>query len=375
MKQCGEQSLQNSSASNEKNQDDIDKIIFTIKQEDHSVEDNPLLSNGSEVEKQIEEKIDLVSHSDCAVLISGETGVGKERVAKRIHQLSGRKNGPWVAVNCAAIPAELFESEFFGYQKGAFTGAVRDHLGYFREAHGGTLFLDEIGELPLSQQCKLLRVIQEGEVRAVGSCNQQKIDVRIIAATNRNLAKEVEEEKFRRDLFYRINVIPIEIPPLRERRDDIAILAKAFIEKEIRSKALDSMAVSKAQWQNLLSYDWPGNIRQLGHEIERSILLGLKTKELTFFASSITGCGGSIAVNEDDVSSAEYSKLVQILNDSKDIDNKVFPLVETIKALEKILIVRALKKSSGRIYGSKGAADLLGVKGTTLASKIQKLDI
>jgi len=223
--------------------------------------------------KRIVRHIESIAPSDVTVLITGESGVGKEVVAKLIHKKSKRKNKPFVAINCGAIPKELLESELFGYVKGAFTGASSNKKGLIEEANGGTLFLDEIGELPIDLQVKLLRVLQENEIRPIGSNKSKEINVRFIAATNKNLEEMVKKGLFRKDLFYRLNVIPIHIPPLRERKEDIVPLAKYFIKKFCLKYNVPEKELTKNAIQQLLNYNWDGNVRELEHMIERAVII------------------------------------------------------------------------------------------------------
>ena len=218
-------------------------------------------------------RIEKIAGTDATVLQYGESGTGKELVARAIHQLSGRANGPFVAVNCAAIPEGLMEAEFLGAEKGAYTGAYATRKGKFEAAIGGTLFLDEIGELPLSIQPKLLRALQEGKVTRVGGNKEIETDVRIIAATNRDLSKEIAAGRFREDLFYRLNVVPINLPPLRQRREDIPRLVEHFVARTARVHSIESAPFPKAMMRKLLDYSWPGNVRELGNVVERLILL------------------------------------------------------------------------------------------------------
>src|ERR1700733_2721660 len=214
----------------------------------------------------------IVATTDASVLILGETGVGKELVARRIHQPSPRHRLPMVRVNCSAIPKELFESEFFGHIRGAFSGASHDRVGRFELADGGTLFLDEVGDMPLEMQPKLLRVLQEGEFEAVGDDRTRRVDVRIIAASNLDLRNAIRVGQFREDLFYRLNVFPIEVPPLRERKDDIAVLAGAFLEAACRRFNRHCFVLTEKQLCQLQDYDWPGNVRELQNVIERAVI-------------------------------------------------------------------------------------------------------
>ena len=247
----------------EVNQNLIDQIIVPGGRE--MVGDSPAMQT-------LQREVDLVADSSLAVLITGETGVGKELVARAVHQRSGRRDRPMVYLNCAALPENLVESELFGHKKGAFTGATRDYRGKFELANGGTLFLDEIGELPLGVQAKLLRTVQSGEVQTLGSENLMHVDVRIVAATNRNLKREAMDGNFRQDLFHRLSVYPIRVPPLRERDCDVPLLAGYFIEKLSVQLNLKGVSLSVDAERALKSYSWPGNIRELEHTISRALL-------------------------------------------------------------------------------------------------------
>ncbi|NMH28629.1 sigma 54-interacting response regulator [Flavobacterium silvaticum] len=288
-----------------------------------------------------------VATADTTVLILGESGTGKERIASSIHMISRRKDGPFIKVNCSALPTNLIETELFGHEKGAFTGAVDKRIGKFELAHKGTLFLDEIGEMPMEIQAKLLRALQEKEIERIGGSNTIKVDVRIVAATNRKLEKEVAEGRFRLDLYYRLNVFPIEIPPLRERREDIPRLAKHFL-KHFASKNHKPVAhLSEKALKGLLQYSWPGNIRELENLMERSVLLSR--------TDTIEEIPLPVNFQDPEMNSSWY--------------------LRTIEENEREHIEAVLKRVNGRIRGVGGAADILGVPPTTLASKIQKLGI
>ena len=290
-----------------------------------------------------------VSESDAPVLIEGETGTGKELVARAIHEKSNRKNHPLIKVNCAAVPHELFESEFFGHLQGAFTGAIKDRMGRFHLADGGTLFLDEVSEIPLELQSKLLRVLQEGSFEKVGDDKTRKVDVRIIAATNRNLQKEMEEGRFRQDLYYRLSVVPIFVPPLKERREDIPLLAAEFIEKLARKSSRARKTLTLENIQKLQAYDWPGNIRELQNVLERSWIISPNE---------------SLEINLESQSSTPAKVIPQaILSEEK------------IKMQEKENLISALNKANGKVYGPGGAAEILGLQPATLAYRIKKLGI
>ncbi|MCF6249376.1 MAG: sigma 54-interacting transcriptional regulator [Desulfobacula sp.] len=300
-------------------------------------------------------QIELVAPTDANVFIFGESGTGKELVAREIHKRSRRKDKPMIKVNCASIPSELYESEFFGHVKGAFTGAIKDRAGRFLAADGGTLFLDEIGELPISLQGKLLRVLQEGTYERIGEETPQHVNVRIIAATNRKIKDDITQGRFRQDLYYRLNVFPIEISPLRNRKEDIRLLTYHFLEKIASEMNRALPEISSAGINQLISYDWPGNVRELRNVIERSIIIS-KNAPLKFTFPDYQP--GSFFVSETGLSSKN-----KILTD------------EEIIFFIRNNILSALKKCQGRIYGEKGAARLLGCAPTTLSSRIKKYNI
>ncbi|MDQ8201249.1 sigma 54-interacting transcriptional regulator, partial [Pelagicoccus enzymogenes] len=293
----------------------------------------------SEPVQQIVSKIELVAATGASVLVTGESGTGKELIAREIHRRSQRKDQPMIRVNCAGIPASLFESELFGHAKGAFTGALRDRPGRFEAAAGGTLFLDEVGEMPFDLQAKLLRVLQEGQYERVGEDRTRHVDVRIIAATNRNLKEEVQEKRFREDLYYRLNVFPIEAPALRERREDIPALVAHFVEHLVKRHGLKMPSVSKSQLQALARYDWPGNVRELQNQVERALITS-RGKSLRFeVPTGESSVGGQVAspVSED-----------AVMNEDQMVE------------LQRRNILNALKVTEGRVYGEDGAASVLG---------------
>ena len=287
--------------------------------------------------------------SDTSILILGESGTGKERIADCIHHLSPRKNHPLVKVNCAALPVNLIESELFGHEKGSFTGATERKIGKFEKADKGTIFLDEIGEMPLELQVKLLRVLQEKEIERIGSKSPTRVDVRIIAATNRNLEKEVAEGRFRLDLYYRLNVFPILLPALRDRKEDIPLLAAHFINYFNRKAGKRVTGLSDKAARNMTAYNWPGNIRELEHVIERSILLAKGT------------------LIEDVALPGIPSKQTEAPNEETRI--------KTIHEIERDHIIAVLKKCNGRIWGPGAAAEALNIPPSTLKSKMVKLGI
>ena len=301
-------------------------------------------------------RVEAVADTPASVLVQGESGVGKELVAHAIHAQSPRADGPLVKVNCASIPKELFESEFFGHVKGAFTGAQRDRVGRFQLADGGTLFLDEVGEIPLELQGKLLRVLQESEFERVGDDITRSVDVRVVAATNRDLEAEIVAGRFREDLFYRLSVFPVEVPPLRERDDDVIQLAQHFLEKTLREFGREPMALTKAQAEELRRYDWPGNIRELKNVIERAVILS-SGKQLRLDLSMPEGVAP--ARNNRTVAAADE----RILTESE------------IRDLTRRNLIRALEAAEWKVSGKGGAAELLGVRPTTLADRIKSMGI
>jgi transcriptional regulator with GAF, ATPase, and Fis domain len=291
------------------------------------------------------------------VLILGETGTGKELIARAIHQASRRGQRQLIKVNCAAIPATLIESEFFGHEQGAFTGATKKRDGRFALAHGGTLFLDEVGELPLDLQSKLLRVLQEGEFEPVGSSQTRKVDVRVIAATNRDLEKSVREGKFREDLYYRLNVFPILLPALRERRADIGILATAFARKYAKRMGRTLDPLSENCLRRLEAYSWPGNVRELQNIIERAV---------------ITSRDGRL--NLDRALPESVNAIAAALTTGENVNHRV-RTVKELEELERQNIIAALDSADWKIAGANGAAQLLGMKPTTLSSRMKAFGI
>lgn len=309
---------------------------------------------------QILRKIELVAPIDTSVLITGESGTGKELVAREIHARSKRAGRPMIKVNCAAIPKDLFESEFFGHVRGAFTGAHRDREGFFRTADGGTLFLDEVSEIPLELQGKLLRVLQEGEYQRVGEEKVHKVDVRVISATNRQLAQEVLAGRFREDLYYRLNVFPFSMPSLRERKEDIPLLVAHFIDLICKKLNRPEPRLTQADIDALTVHDWPGNIRELQNVIERAVI----TSRLDQIDSPASVGQPLTAVPVGEVRSTKpVSGEHEILTEKE------------IRTLEKENIIRALRLCNGKIYGRRGAGEKLGIKPTTLISRMKKMEI
>jgi formate hydrogenlyase transcriptional activator len=308
-----------------------------------------LVGDSHEV-RTILHQIELVAPTSSTVLITGESDTGKELIARAIYTASLRRERPLIRVNCSAIPRELFESEFFGHSKGAFTGAVSDRVGRFELADGGTIFLDEVGELPLDQQAKLLRVLQERQIGRVGKCRSRKIDVRVIAATKRNLKEEVTARRFREDLFFRLNVFPISSPPLRDRPDDIAMLALLFVRRACARAGRLELPISLGDVEGLKAYRWPGNIRELENVVERAVITAGDGRLRFDLPSPVR----SVATFTD--------KAVAHMADVMTADRR--------KALERKSLIAVLRNCEGR-----GAAEVIGVPATTLYSRLKRLQI
>ena len=303
--------------------------------------------------KKVVEQIKVVAPTDASVLILGESGTGKELVARAIHAQSRRRDQPLVSVNCASIPRELFESEFFGHLQGAFTGAVRDRVGRFELADGGTLFLDEVSEIPQELQSKLLRALQEGEFERVGENKVRRINARIIAATNRDLNREMEANRFRPDLYYRLNVFPIEVAPLRRRKEDLRLLATVFLDRACTRFNLPRVRLTPDNIRQLEAYDWPGNVRELQNIIERAVITA-RGGGLHFALSP----GPHPPPSEERTRKAEGVVTEQ-----------------EMKRRQRNNIAAALEQTGGKIYGPDGAAALLGIKPTTLAARVKALGL
>jgi formate hydrogenlyase transcriptional activator len=300
--------------------------------------------------RRVLDDIAMVAPADSTVLIHGETGTGKELIARAVHDLSARKANAFVRLNCAAIPTGLLESELFGHEKGAFTGAIAQRMGRFEVAHRGTIFLDEIGEIPLELQPKLLRVLQEREFERLGSTRTVRTDARLIAATNCDLKMMVDERRFRSDLYYRLNVFPIRVPPLRERAEDIPLLVRHFVKQfsERNNRIIDT--IPSETMEALTRYHWPGNIRELQNVIERAVIF---TK------------GATLTVSLDELKPDAHLKSSQSCES----------LDEILSETERTQILRALENSNGVVSGANGAAARLGIKRTTLQARMQKLGI
>jgi transcriptional regulator with GAF, ATPase, and Fis domain len=307
--------------------------------------------------KKVLTQVELVAPADTSVLIRGESGTGQELVARAIHERSRRRHRPMISVNCASIPRELFESEFFGHVKGAFTGAVRDRIGRFQLADGATLFLDEIGEIPLELQSKLLRVLQEGTFERIGEERTRTVDVRVIAATNRNLDEEAKAGRFREDLYYRLSVFPIEIAPLNQRSEDIAPLALHFLDEISRRLGMAKPKLKKRHVEALQRYSWPGNVRELQNVIERALILA-RSGPLEFDLPDSAGSTGK-----------------RVPREAATVDPSRILSYDELRNLERANVRAALEAARWRVSGPRGAAQLLGIKPTTLASKIKSLGL
>jgi transcriptional regulator with GAF, ATPase, and Fis domain len=308
--------------------------------------------------KRLLRQIDMVAPTDATVLILGESGTGKELVAREVHRRSPRGQRPLIRVNCASVPRELYESEFFGHVKGAFTGAIKDRAGRFEAADGGTLFLDEVAEIPLGLQSKFLRVLQEQQYERVGEERTRSVDVRIIAATNSDLRREMEQGRFREDLYYRLNVFPVEVPPLRHRKEDIPLLAAHFLAQAAKKFKVDLPRFTESQAELLQAYDWPGNVRELQNSTERALISAHNGNLCFDLSASSRDCGTA------------HSDLLIVGAASPALLRE-----EDIKELERANLVAALQQAKWKVHGPGGAAELLGVPPTTLMSRIKKFGI
>jgi PAS domain S-box-containing protein len=344
-----ENELQKAVYENKKLRDQLHNENLALKEEiDRSLMFEEIVG-ASPALRRVLARVSKVAPTDSTVLLTGETGTGKELIARAIHKRSLRRSRPFVSVNCAAVPRDLIASELFGHEKGSFTGALERRLGRFELAEGGTIFLDEVGELPAETQVALLRVLQEREFQRVGGNQSIRADVRVIAATNRDLQAAIAAGSFRSDLFYRLNVFPIEIPPLRERKEDIPVLVEYFIDRFARKIGKKILNINKNSLELLRSYPWPGNIRELQNVIERSVI-----------------------VCDTECFSVDESWLSQR---SLPTEPASQPLSETLASQEKKLIESVLAETKGRVYGRSGAAAKLGLPPSTLDSKIKSLKI
>ncbi|HET8713577.1 MAG TPA: sigma 54-interacting transcriptional regulator [Gemmatimonadales bacterium] len=342
--------------------------------------------------RNVIEQARIVGPTEASVLITGESGTGKELVARAIHEQSPRRRRPLEIVNCACIPRELFESEFFGHVKGAFTGAVRDRVGRFEAANGGSILLDEVAEIPLELQGKLLRVLEGGHVQRVGEDRTHHVNVRAIAATNQNLAHEVERGRFRRDLYYRLCVFPIHVPSLRERREDIALLARHFLRRAAERLGEPEVPLSNRDLAVLQAHDWPGNVRELLHVMERAAILarnGLGGVEvaLQMGGARVAGSAQSDGRQVDETTHvgeathvaeatqvADATRIADATHPSDATTDRVLTQIE-MQNRERSNLLEALRCSGWKLYGPGGAAQLVGVKPTTLASRLRRFGI
>jgi DNA-binding NtrC family response regulator len=316
-----------------------------------------ILVGGSREMRQLQHIIRLVAARRATVLITGETGTGKELGARALHMAGNRRSGPMVAVNCSALPESLLESELFGHVRGAFTGAFQNRIGRFEQAIGGTIFLDEIGELPLDLQTKLLRVLQEREIQRLGSSEIIKVDIRVVAATNCNLPRRIEEGKFREDLFYRLNVVPIEMPPLRRRRDDVPLLASHFVNRVCQAEGIPVKVLMRETLERLCEYSWPGNVRQLENMVEMAVALSGDRRTL---APADFPLHAPLA----DHPATGHAPVVAVPDGGLDYER-------TLAVIERSILEQALRKTGGN---KQAAADMLRLKRTTLSAKVRSLE-
>ncbi|MDZ7621139.1 MAG: sigma 54-interacting transcriptional regulator [Candidatus Competibacteraceae bacterium] len=324
-------------------QEQLQQEIVYLRQEVKSNQSHTRIVGQSPALCRVLAQVEQVAPTPSSVLLLGETGTGKELFATAIHERSARRNRPMVRVNCAAMPAALIESELFGREKGAYTGALARQIGRFEMADHSTILLDEISELPLESQAKLLRVLQEKEIQRLGSPKLIKVDVRVIAATNRDLVKVVAEGRFREDLYYRLNVFPITVPPLRERREDIPLLVWAFVEEFSKAMGQSVETIAKSSLQALQQYPWPGNVRELRNVIERAMILA---------------SGSTLKIDLPGAAAAPVSRGLT-----------------TLAEAEREHLQRVLESTGGRVRGAGGAAEILGLKPTTLESRMAKLGL
>ena len=351
-----ERDLRRSLAENARLREELERERDYLREEVNVAMNFGQIVGTSKALRRMLNRVEAVAGTPANVLLQGESGVGKELVAHAIHVQSPRADGPLVKVNCASIPKELFESEFFGHVKGAFTGAYRDRIGRFQLADGGTLFLDEVGEIPMELQGKLLRVLQESEFERVGDDLTRSVDVRVVAATNKNLEQLIVDGNFREDLFYRLSVFPVDVPPLRERGEDIAQLAQHFLVQTCKNFGREELTLTQAQAANLRAYGWPGNIRELKNVIERAVILS--TGKVLRLDLSMPGLRADI----DDIVDVAMS------------NNEVLTEKE-VREFQRNNILKALEQANWKVSGAGGAAEALGVRPTTLADRIRTLKI
>jgi formate hydrogenlyase transcriptional activator len=318
--------------------------------------------------KHVLELVETVAPSDSTVLLLGETGTGKELIARAIHDRSRRKDRTFVKLNCAAIPTGLLESELFGHEKGAFTGAITQKVGRMELADQGTLFLDEVGDIPIEIQPKLLRALQEREFERLGSIHTRRVNIRLVAATNRDLEKMIADREFRSDLYYRLNVFPIRIPPLRERKEDIPQLVSYFVQKFAKQMQKKIEAISPAVMKGLTAWEWPGNIRELENFIERAVIV-------TRGRSLDAPLGELRKTNTVAFMYAERHDLAQVAGERADSPTDITSVADEYERRQRDQIIRALTACRGRVGGADGAATRLGINRTTLLARMKKFGI
>ena len=352
--------------------DKLAQKYFYLKEEIHSDMNFENIVGNSPALKHVLELVDTVSPSDSTVLLLGETGTGKELIARAIHDRSRRKHCAFVKLNCAAIPTGLLESELFGHEKGAFTGAITQKIGRMELADQGTLFLDEVGDIPIEIQPKLLRALQEREFERLGSTHTRKVNVRLIAATNRDLEKMIADREFRSDLYYRLHVFPIRIPPLRERREDIPLLVSYFVQKFAKQMQKKIDAITPVVMKGLTASDWPGNIRELEHFIERAVILtrgrSLEAPLEELHKSSTDQAMHGAAEQDLEGLARFLKKAVDALQQDKSV-------ADDYAKKQREEIVYALTESKGRVGGASGAAARMGINRNTLVSRMKKFGI
>jgi transcriptional regulator with GAF, ATPase, and Fis domain len=341
-RKCAAQKLRRALAEIEQLQARLQQDSVSLSQEVRLQHQHGQILGQSRAIQRVLAQVEQVAGTPATVLLLGETGTGKELLAAAIHNLSARRDRPLVRVNCAALPPSLVESELFGREKGAYTGALSKQIGRFEMAHGSTIFLDEVGDLPPEVQVKLLRVLEEGTLERLGSPRPIRVDVRIVAATHRDLVQAVREGRFREDLFYRLNVFPIKVPPLRERREDVPLLVWAFVEEFSKGLGKNIQTVARESMEALQSYPWPGNVRELRNIVERAM---------------ITHTGRPLRIAVPELSDSPRARSM------------------ALEDVEREHIVRALELTRWRVRGKEGAAEMLRVKPTTLESRMAKLGI
>ena len=317
-----------------------------------------LLIGESQPMREVCQVIRLVGARRATVLITGETGAGKELAARALHMAGPRRNGPFIAVNCAAIPENLLEDELFGHVRGAFTGAIQSRIGRFEQAHGGVIFLDEIGELPLELQAKLLRVLQEREFQRLGGAETVRVDVRVIAAANCDLAERIAHNRFREDLYYRLNVVPIQMPALRERVDDIPALAAHFVDKICRAEEIVPKRISPEALDRLGGYRWPGNVRQLENSIEMAV--------------AMSGDRPLLLPSDFRLPEQPQTPSPPMARSAFQLPDNGLDYERTVSEIERSILEQALERTGGN---KKAAAEMLGLKRTTLAAKVRSLAV